>query len=142
MLATREVRTKAGVRIRPLNSVRGTIENAMRDYQLRMDDDGSVLRAEISGERSSLSIEMAQDMQVCWEAILWEAKSRALARVLVVSNLTGWVSTSAVIATVEFVRQIGRANRICGPQRTNRPAQRHRGKSGNRFKPEDWRLRR
>jgi hypothetical protein len=78
----------------------------MGNYNLTMDDDGSVLRAELAGERSPLPIEMAQDIQVCWEAILWEAKARDLASVLVVSRLTGWVSTSAVIATVEFVRHI------------------------------------
>lgn len=78
----------------------------MHQYDLSLSHDRHFLRATVSGHRSSLQGEMAQEMQRCWEQILWAAQTHDLRCVLVTCSLTGWVSTPAVYATFEYLRNI------------------------------------
>jgi hypothetical protein len=68
--------------------------------------DGDVLRAELTGERSPQQSEMARHSQETWETIIWECRTLGLSRVLVVSRLTGWLSTAAVYSTIKYLEQI------------------------------------
>jgi hypothetical protein len=80
--------------------------NAMVKFKLQMRRDGDLLRAELTGERSPLQSEMARHSQETWDAIIWECRTLGLSRVLVVSRLTGWLSTSAVYSTIAYLEQI------------------------------------
>jgi hypothetical protein len=78
----------------------------MVKFDLQMRRDGDVLRAELSGERSPLQSEMARHSQETWDAIIWECRTLGLSRVLVVSRLTGWLSTAAVYSTIAYLEHI------------------------------------
>ena len=72
-------------------------------FDLQMRRDGDLLRAELTGQRSPLQAEMARHSQETWAAILQECQRLALARLLVVSRLTGWLSTMAVFSTIAYL---------------------------------------
>lgn len=75
-------------------------------YDLRMTIDGDVLRADVAGQRSSNQAEMAAASQSFWYDIVWECRTLGLSRVLVVARLSGWVSTTAVFSTYEYLQKI------------------------------------
>jgi hypothetical protein len=77
----------------------------MVKFELLMRREGNVLCAELNGQRSPLQPEMARHSQETWDAILWECQVLGLSRVLVVSRLTGWLSSVAVYSTVSYLEQ-------------------------------------
>jgi hypothetical protein len=49
---------------------------------------------------------MARHSQETWDAIIWECRTLGLSRVLVVSHLTGWLSTAAVYSTIAYLEKV------------------------------------
>ena len=80
--------------------------NVKVKFELQMRQDGDVLRAELTGERSPLQSDMARHSQETWETIIWECQTLGLSRVLVVTRLTGWLSTAAVYSTFVHLERI------------------------------------
>lgn len=78
----------------------------MVKFDLQMRRDGDVLRAELTGQRPPLPSEMARHSQEAWDAIIWECRTLGLSGVLVVSRLTGWLSTAAVYSTVAYLERV------------------------------------
>ncbi len=73
---------------------------------MTMEDDGEVLRVRLRGERPANEFDMALEGQCRWQAIFDECVARRLSSLIVVSEMTGWVSSAAVRATVTYAAHI------------------------------------
>lgn len=77
----------------------------MDTYGMQWRHDGVTLRVEVTGERSSSDADMALDILACWDRAFDECRAHRLQQVLLISHLTGWLSTAAVYCTVDHLAQ-------------------------------------